>query len=203
MRYDASVATPPRILRLFVAAELPEAVPHALGSLQEALRRDPGAARALRWVEPDSIHLTLKFLGDVSEGRLGPITQALEHAVAARLPFALRFGTVGAFPSLARPRVLWLGLEGDLAALLSLQRSVEDRLAALGFPSEGRVFSPHLTLARLRQGQRLDATELARAASPQDHLPEATLLINNLALIQSTLRPQGPLYTRLWRGRLG
>ena len=138
-------------LRLFVACELPDDVRDALGRLQAGLRR--GDRAGLRWVRPEGIHITLKFLGGVEEGRVGEITPALASAIE---PFELRVrpASLGGFPSLvagggARLRVVWVGLEGDVEGLAALAGRVDAALESIGFPSERRPFAAHLTLARV------------------------------------------------------
>ena len=137
-------------VRCFVAVELPAEARRCIGGLVAGLRE--AGVRGLRPVNPDGVHLTLKFLGDVSTSTVGDVAAALEGAAAGARPFDLELRGVGGFPDLRRPRVLWVGVGGDLEALQRLYESVESALAPLGFPPEGRAFTPHLTLARLREG---------------------------------------------------
>ena len=135
-------------VRAFLAVELPPKVKGALADLVEQLGRAhvPG----LRLVRPEGIHLTLKFLGDVSRDQVSPIVEAVSQMVKEHTPFTLSLGAPGVFPNRNAPRVLWVGIEGDLAALKVLHREVENSLAALGFEMDTRGFSPHLTVARIR-----------------------------------------------------
>ena len=194
-------STPSATVRAFVAVDLPESVRTGLARLQDALRQGAGQDRGLRWVSPESIHLTLKFLGDIPQDSVDGIAEALGSVMADSPPFQLGFDELGAFPNLARPRVLWLGLKGDVAVLRELQKSVEDSLAALGFPAEGRDFSPHLTLARVRNGQRVDGRQVVEGCAPGEYLGTEPILVNQVVLMRSTLRPQGAVYTRLWEGK--
>jgi 2'-5' RNA ligase len=181
-------------LRLFVACELPEEVREALGGVQTDLRRM--GADSLRWVRPEGIHITLKFLGGVDEARAGEITAALAAAVE---PFELRLrpGALGTFGG-DRLRVVWVGLDGDTEALASLAGRVEGALAPLGFPGEQRPFAAHLTLARAPDhvplGERRQLAALVRRYRPPA-LP--TMTLRRVALMQSTLGPGGSVYTRL------
>ncbi|MDT8435938.1 MAG: RNA 2',3'-cyclic phosphodiesterase [Gemmatimonadota bacterium] len=145
---------------MFVAIPVPADRRAAIDRLAGAFRR--GGVRA-RWVRPERLHLTLRFLGEVPEAEVAGIVRALDGAVASRPSFRLRFGRPGAFPSPRRPRVLWLGVEAD-AALGGLYADVERALAAVGHPGDGKAFRPHLTLGRVRPGGGPAAAEaLARA----------------------------------------
>ncbi|MEK7848395.1 MAG: RNA 2',3'-cyclic phosphodiesterase, partial [Chloroflexota bacterium] len=183
---------PSPTIRAFVAIELPGAVRRALSQAQEGLK--PASGNAMRWVNTEGIHLTLKFLGDIEEARVPEIISALEAACAPVPPFNLGLGQTGAFPNPGSPRVLWVGLTGSLDSLVYLQRRVEDGLEALGFPHEERGFSPHLTLGRVREGiapgQRRDIGQaLARCQVPV----VAPFRVDGLALMRSQLTPQGAI----------
>lgn len=181
-------------LRLFVACELPEEVRRALGRLQDDLRR-LGADR-LRWVRPESIHVTLKFLGDIDEARVDELSAALAEAVG---PFELRLrlAKLGGFGG-ARLRVVWVGLEGDIDGLAALARRVEEALTRLGFPSERRPFAGHLTLARVPDAvplaeRRQLASLIQRYRSPA--LP--SMILTEVTLMRSVLGPGGSVYSRI------
>jgi 2'-5' RNA ligase len=182
-----------RGLRLFVACELPPAVRDALGRVQEEMRAR-GAGR-LRWVRPEGIHLTLKFLGEVPAAK----REAVENALAAAIvsPFALdvRLGSLGGFGGRQRLRVIWVGLEGDVEGLAELAALIEEALGPLGFPREGRPFAPHLTLARVPDDAGIqERSRLADLleAFPSPSLPSMTLTAVNL--MQSFLQPTGARY---------
>lgn len=180
------------VLRLFVALELPEEWTQALARMQADLRAR-GLAR-LRWVRPEGIHLTLKFLGEVPAPRLAGIDAALRGAVARAPDFALRLGAPGTFGR-GSPRVLWVGIEGDLDRLAALQRRVEAVLAPLGFPPEGRPFAPHLTLARVPEAAPPD---LRRAVAPAVEWlrvpPAPDFRVSRVSLMESRLGPGGAVY---------
>ena len=149
------------------------------------------------WTRPEGIHLTLKFLGDIRESQIQPLQGVLTRAAAPARPFTLEARGLGVFPTARAPRVLWIGLHGgpeELAVLRRLQAEVEEGAAALGFQKEARPFTPHLTLARVRD----------RSAPGLDRLLEAnrdravgTLTAASIGLIRSELRPAGPIYTTL------
>jgi len=182
-----------RGLRLFVACELPPAVRDALGHVQEELRAR-GAGR-LRWVRPEGIHLTLKFLGEVPAAKREAVENALAAAVVAPFALDVRLGSLGGFGGRQRLRVIWVGLEGDVEGLAELAALIEEALGPLGFPREGRPFAPHLTLARVPDDagvqERSRLADLLEAF-PSPSLPSMTLTAVNL--MQSFLQPTGARY---------
>lgn len=183
-------------LRLFVALELPADWTEALAGVRAGLRRR-GLER-LRWVRPEGIHLTLKFLGNVAAGRVPELAAALGRAGGDCAPFQLSLGGLGTFGPAARPRVVWAGIEGDLGALTRLWRLVEGALQPLGFPRERERFAPHLTLARVPQGfPREDAARIGPALATVARPGTAPVEVRELALMRSDLGPGGARYTRL------
>ena len=189
-------------LRLFVAIELPADVLAALNDLQHGLQRDPSLAR-LRWVRPEGIHLTLKFLGSVPAERLPEIEAAVARAVAGIQPFELHLGNLGTFGSPRSPRVLWVDVAGDLGTLAKLQSQIEAELAPLGFPAEARRFSPHLTLARVPRERAADAARpLAKAVASPNDPPRGTIRAESLSLMKSDLGRSGAVYTQLFAAPL-
>ena len=186
-------------LRLFVAIELPVEWLQALGSLQEQLRRplEDAAGQRLRWVRPEGIHLTLKFLGEVAASRRERIEGALATAVPAPPGMSLHLGAVGTFGDRRGPRVVWVAVEGE-AALAELAARVEGALAALGFPRERRPFAAHLTLARVPEGvdaARHEAIERAIRSAQAASVP--ALRVDCVSLMLSRLGPRGATYKRL------
>jgi len=134
-----------RTVRAFIAVPLTEEVKRSLAQLQDELRRRLG--RAARWSRPESMHLTLRFLGDITEDSLDKIGKSVLSVSDSTPAFALRLQGLGVFPAPARPRVLWCGFSAA-EQLVQLESRLADELAALGFPGEERPFAPHLTLAR-------------------------------------------------------
>jgi 2'-5' RNA ligase len=184
--------------RLFVALEPPEPVRRRLAAVADELRRAAGrAGDEVRWVRPENVHLTLQFLGAVPEERVAAVEAALRDAAAGGRPLSLSLHGAGGFPNARRPRVLWAGLEGDLAPLAALAADLGARLAKLGFPPEDRPFSPHLTLGRAREGRGAPglAGALARAAQAEATPWRATELV----LFESHLSPRGPRYEAVAR----
>ena len=183
-------------VRSFIAIELPTELVKRLKDFQAGL--GPGRLQYVKWVDPASIHLTLKFLGDVDPGRLEAVKESAAAAVASHSPFKLTTGRTGFFPGPQRARVFWLGLEGDTGELGRLQKDIDIAMSKLGFESENRPFTAHLTLARLREGcssaQRL---EFAGLAGPALFKAGPPVQVQTVALMRSRLTPQGAVYTRL------
>lgn len=195
-------------VRAFVAVELTEAVKRTLSSWQDQIRQQLGATGPsepswLKWVAPASLHLTLKFLGNVPRARIEVICEQLATCAAGAPPLRLRLGEPGAFPHPRRARVLWAGVEGDVDTLCCLHAEVERRLDRLGYPAEGKAFRPHLTLARLREDARPSDRAAAGAALARLRPGRVDLTVAEILLMRSDLRPSGPTYTPLCRARLG
>ena len=149
----------------------------------------------VRLVDPDGVHLTLKFLGNVDSSRVPALTGALDAVGGDAAPFALHLRDVGVFPDRRSPRVLWTGVSGDTEALAALARRVDDACATAGFPREQRAFSPHLTLARLRDRASADDRQRAGTVLADIGLPPAeSFAVGAFHLIRSTLTPSGPIY---------
>ncbi len=182
-------------LRLFVAVDLPRRVRDAVGRLQGDLRAL--GLRDLRWVRPEGIHLTLKFLGDTPAERVPLIEESLGAAVRASAPFRLALGSPGTFGHTRAPRVLWVDVSGDVARLRELQAGVERQLVEAGFAEEEREFSPHLTLARIRQPPSPGTAERVARALEAVSPPNAGFEVEEVVLMRSTLRPEGAVYGRL------
>lgn len=151
----------------------------------------------VRWVRPEGIHLTLKFLGNVPTDRLDEIGDALHRACDGFGPLALTLADLGCFPNLRRPRVVWVGVHGDTDALGRLQASIEKHIAPLGFPTEKRRFSPHLTLGRVKRATRSEAQQLGQQIGGMDVGTVATMTARAVYLMRSDLKPTGAEYTCL------
>ena len=181
------------MIRSFVAIELPPAVREEIGRLQGILA---GTGADVKWVRPGSVHLTVKFLGDVPEETIAPLADAVDRAVCGVEPFTAAVAGTGVFPGRKRPRVVWLGLSGNLDILAGLQRIVETAVAGFGFTPDDRPFKPHLTLGRVRSprggNQLLEALDALR---PQPF----SWTVEDMVLFRSELKPSGAVYTPLAR----
>ncbi len=182
-------------MRLFVALELPPEVKEAAARMQDRLK--PSGA-GVKWVRPEGMHLTLKFLGEVEDERLPGLPGALDRACRGRGALELELAGCGAFPGRGRPRVVWLGVAGQVGELAGLARALEESLARLGFAPEKRPFKAHLTLGRVRQGGRgrraPDTRELSRLLAGLGAWQGPSFRAGKLALMQSTLTPRGAIY---------
>ncbi len=184
-------------IRTFIAIVLPEGVIRQLAQVQRQLERQ-APPESVRWAKPEGIHLTLKFLGDTPVGKLDAIRAALAAVASQALPCAFTVGGLGCFPHARRPRVLWVGVQPMGEELASLQRAVERAMKPLGFPPEGRGFTPHLTLGRVRD--RIPPADLSRLGDLVSSTDIGTLgevQARSFALIQSVLKPSGAEYTPL------
>jgi len=185
------------MLRSFVAVEIPTGMQSALAQctapLQKALPKP-----LIRWVAPQNVHLTLKFLGDVSSANLERLAEALKVEAIAHETFTMSVGGLGAFPTPRRARIIWIGLEAP-PALMALLRSVESVAARLGYPLENHPFSPHLTIGRV--GQNVSATDLQRIRAALEGMvvgPLGTVRVEAVHIFKSDLKPGGPVYTHLY-----
>ncbi len=195
----------PAVIRAFIAIEIPRALRDELaaqiGRLQQA-----APAGAARWVRPEGIHLTLKFLGDVPAAQVAGLGVMLEEVAAHCAPFELVASGLGCFPNCAKPRVVWAGLRDTGNDLHTLQQAVDDGAARLGFAREekGRGFNPHLTLARAaRDARPPDARRLGELVQGAAVGDLGRLPVEHIALMRSDLQPGGAVYTRLSLARLG
>lgn len=174
-------------MRLFAAVPVSEPAREQILMLLGKLR---GAGWPVRWVHDEGLHMTLKFFGEVATERLEVIAEALRFAAHGADPLALELGELGAFPSRNRPRVLWVGVQAP-AGLELLQDRIERGCEAIGFPPEGAPFQPHITLGRLREGQRLPPGGLDDHA---DGFEQVSFVAQQLVLYESLLTTGGLRY---------
>jgi 2'-5' RNA ligase len=182
-------------MRLFFAIELPAEVQASLGRLRP--REDN---REYRWSEPSLLHVTLAFLGEQPAERLDVLQHVARVAAGASRPGTLRLGQAGSFGARRAPRVLWVGLDGDLQALADLYERLAAGLRQAGFTLDDRPFSPHVTLARRREQARGGPPA---GWPPTDRLAQARFPLDHLTLFESRLSPRGPSYTPLFHFPLG
>jgi RNA 2',3'-cyclic 3'-phosphodiesterase len=185
--------TDEKMIRCFLAIDPPEEILQEIGRIQGRLQRLIGGD--VRWVRPEAIHLTLKFFGDIPESAVADIAAVVEPTAAGAAPFSLEIGGTVVFPDQRRPRVLWLGMNGDVPRLLVFQQELERALGVIGFPEEERPFTPHLTLARIKSARGL--TGLARALEKGEEYAAGRFTASGIGLIRSELTPRGAVYTEL------
>jgi 2'-5' RNA ligase len=184
-------------LRIFIAIPLPERLLTRLSDVQYRLQGKV-SHRSVRWVKPEGVHLTLKFLGDTPRDEIPTIEEALTVVARNAPSFTLTAEGLGCFPSPSRPRVLWVGVTEPTGRLKVLYQAVEESMTALGYKPERHGFTPHLTLGRVRRGASRDDRELISAAVTGTQVGELTTFeADRLELIQSELKPSGAEYTTL------
>jgi 2'-5' RNA ligase len=189
-------------IRAFIAIELPATILLELDQIEARLKPQM-PHDAVRWVKADSIHLTLKFLGQVPSDQLGLIMSSLRSAAAAHAPFTLEVAGAGCFPSIHRPRVVWVGIQEHDHRLHALQRAVENAIAPLGYPTEIRDFTPHLTLGRVaRDVRQVDQKGIGEAVQAAGVGSLGSWEVGQVALIKSDLKPSGAEYTVLTQAAL-
>ncbi len=186
------------MVRSFLAIELPKPILRKIEEVQEDLKL---AHADVRWVNPEKIHLTLKFFGNIEESRIDPIFKSIEEPIQNTPPFSLRMRGVGAFPQMNNPRVIWMGLLEGREVLISFQKQIEAHLEKIGFLSEDRPFHPHLTLGRMKssRGKR----ELVEKMEKHREKEFGDFQVDRVVLFKSDLKPTGPIYTPLRELRLG
>jgi 2'-5' RNA ligase len=183
-------------IRSFIAVELPEAIKTGLQQLQTELTLPRYSF--VKCVAPEGIHLTLKFLGNISAKKVTDITGVMEQASQGVNPFQLQLTEIGAFPNMRRPRVVWVGIKGDVDKLVDWQQRIDNGLVPLGFAKEARPFTPHLTLARLREncspGDTLKFGEMLASSHVE---VDYKFTVTSLNLMRSQLFPTGAVYSSL------
>lgn len=185
-------------MRTFIAIELDEAIRERLAGVQERLR---GMATGVKWVRPQNVHLTLKFLGEIEEDAGESIAAALAEAASGVEPFEMRVTGVGSFPPKGAPRVVWAGIEEPTGRLLELHRRIEQALEPLGFEREKRRFTAHATIGRVKKPR--GGHKLRQALEPRGGDDFGVQAVEDMVLLRSQLSPTGPTYTLLRRLQLG
>jgi 2'-5' RNA ligase len=187
--------TAERTIRAFLALDPPEEILLEIGRVQERLRKLIHGD--VRWVRPESIHLTLKFFGDIPERDVANISAVAGKSAAEVGPFDLAIGGAGVFPDPHRPRIIWLGMSGEVARLVTFQQGMALALREIGFPGEERPFRPHLTLGRIKTPEGL--VGLAGVLEKGETYTAGQFTAAGLVLFKSDLTPRGAIYTRLAR----
>ncbi len=188
-------------IRAFIAIELPQALQAQLGQIITQLQQR--TSRAVRWVSPQNIHLTLKFLGNVSPANLNSLTGVLGTEAKRHKGLQFTVGGLGAFPNRLRPRVVWVGVAAP-TTLTELQHGVDRETSRLGYPNEDRDFSPHLTLGRVSQhATPQEVKSISEALSAIQVGELAVVTVQHIQLFRSDLQPGGAVYTPLFKAALG
>lgn len=176
--------------RLFIAVAIPDNIREYLAESCEKLKKTGGDAK---WVEEENIHLTLKFLGATEEAKIPLVSRAIETACSGIAGFTAALESIGGFPSLTAPRVLWASLKDPEGYFSKIASRLEDNLVKLGFEKENRTFKNHMTLARVRS-QRNRLSLVQSALDLQKNIKPMSFFADNVTLFESKLSPKGPTY---------
>jgi 2'-5' RNA ligase len=179
------------VIRSFIAFELPQEAKEVLARIQEQMKR---AGSGIGWVKPGGIHLTLNFLGNIQEGQIDELAEAMRRSAAGFGPVKLGFSEAGAFPGPKNPRVIWVGLKGETDRLAAIKKRLDELLQPLGFEPEQRTFKPHLTLGRVKK--KINPALLSALIS-ETKIDEKPFVVSHLVLYKSQLFPDGAEYTPL------
>jgi 2'-5' RNA ligase len=196
------------MIRAFLAAELSEELRAHFAQIQQDLKqrfaREASKGVRISWAQPSSIHLTIKFFGDIDEQLIDPMHEAIASLLTAHRPIQIPIERLGAFPHPQQPKVLWVGPSelwekcDDAKRLTALHRAVEDCCELFGFAPEGRPLSPHLTLARIKEGARQVGQALAKSGVMERPVSLGSLAVKSIVMMKSELHQTGSVYTKLW-----
>lgn len=179
-------------MRTFIAIELPKEIKNKLGVFQGQLK---SSGADVKWVEPQNIHLTLKFLGEVEEKKIGEINKIIKAVADTSPPFHIKISSIGAFPKIDSPRVIWLGIEAGDKETGEIFKGLEDGLVKIKIPKENRPFSSHITLGRTRSSLNKEKL-IQQLGEIETKIGRENLefLATKITLFKSTLTPKGPIY---------
>ncbi len=184
--------------RIFIAVHLDDVLRREIARLEERLRE---AGAPLRWISPANLHFTVRFLGEITPAQLAQVRLAAREVALSAVPFRLALQGVGAFPSLARPQVIWIGVREGGDQLAAVSARLDEALAIHRFPREQRPYVAHLTITRLKHQRRWG--EIVRALSGFKDAPVGAQEVDSIAIMESHLQPEGARYTVLEEVPLG
>lgn len=201
------------MVRAFLAVELTVPIKQAIAGVQEKIKghlaKELSPDCRIQWVKAEALHLTVKFLGDIPEHHVDGLKPYVVQELSELEPFSVEITGFGCFPDLRAPRILWVGLAEEQGAsgtgshLAEVAARVEKAAATLGYPPETRPFSPHLTVARIKEGSREIGRALAGLDLTAQELRLGALTVGHVSLMQSVMKPSGAQYARLWHVSLG
>ncbi|MCJ7615953.1 MAG: RNA 2',3'-cyclic phosphodiesterase [Desulfobacterales bacterium] len=187
----------PDTIRTFIAFKLPENIILSIRKIQEDIK---SYAFKVRWVNPEKIHLTLKFLGNINDTDIEKVSESIINTVNCHAPISLAVKGAGVFPGIKSPRVIWVGITGEIEKLTSIQKDIEENLEKLGFPREKRPFKGHLTLGRIKG--KIDPKKLLDAMKKFERFESELFIADKVFLFKSDLNSTGSVYTELMGKRL-
>ncbi len=185
-------------IRSFLAFDLPDQVVRSVARISEELRK---SSLDVRWVDPEKIHLTVVFLGEIEEARIEAIGGSVKGVCSHYGPFETAIKGAGYFGTARNPRVIWLGLTGDIERMGNFRDALQEALRPFGIKEENRAFRPHITMGRFRQGAK-GGEELGRIISLYKDVESPRCSLTDFAFYKSDLKPSGPVYLVLGRWRL-
>ena len=187
-------------MRAFIAIELSQEIKSTLSILQQSLQKTKAD---VKWVEPQNIHLTLKFLGDINEAQLNQISGILDEAAKLNPAYSIRISELGAFPEIENPRVIWAGVDHGDSQTKQINRILEKRLSSIGIPKEKNEFSAHITIGRVRSGKnRIKLSGELKRLNVGFTGKELQMQVSKILLFESKLSPKGPAYAPLKEANL-
>jgi 2'-5' RNA ligase len=179
-------------MRTFIAISLPAHIKERLASLQNQLK---ATGADIKWVEPQNIHLTLKFLGEIDDEKLEKTSSILENVAKDKNSFQIRIYSLGAFPKIISPRVIWVGIDKGDRQTQEIAKALEEKIVKIGIPKEDRAFSSHITIGRTRSGlNREGLVKEMNYLADSFGKENLEFSVNKISLFKSTLTPKGPLY---------
>lgn len=179
-------------MRTFLAIELPPEIKDALSRIQGQLK---SSGADVKWVLPQNIHLTLKFLGEIDDKRLEKVIEIVDDAVKDKNPFRMRVSSLGAFPKISFPRVIWIGIDKGDKEIKEIARELEEKIAQVGIPKEDRPFSSHITIGRTRSTlNREGLVQGLEKLAGNFEGENLEFTVTKITLFKSTLTPKGPVY---------
>ncbi len=184
-------------MRTFIAIELPESIKKKIEQAQAPLKK---TGAFVSWVKSGNIHITLKFLGEVPEDKINEVFSAAEKALEGANKFTLNLKSMGAFPDFKRPRVVWIGAGSGEKELSYLAGRVEEEMEKIGFPKEGRKFSAHFTIGRVKSPKNIE--KLMEQVKSSDFVTDE-IEVKEVVVMKSQLHPAGAIYTPLKKIQLG
>ncbi len=183
-------------IRTFIAVELSKAIRECAVDLQDELAR---TGVEVKWVEPENLHLTLVFLGEVADKEVPTVCRIASESVGSTSPFRMTVETVGCFPNPRRPRVVWIGVNEGASELITIHDALETPLLDLGYRREDRRYTPHITLGRVKSDRPTD--QLSAALAKHTAWVGGEMMASEICVMGSELTPEGPVYTVLGRAK--
>ena len=179
-------------IRTFIAFKLPKNIISSIKKIQEDIK---SCAVKAKWINPENIHLTLKFLGNINHTDIERISETIIDTVKGHSPISLAAKGIGVFPNIKRPRVIWVGITGEIEKLTGIQKDIEKNLEELGFPREKRSFKGHLTLGRIKG--KINPKKLLDTMKKFERFKSESFIADKVFLFKSELKSTGSVYTEL------